>query len=163
MPSPRSRSSSPRRDERTRSRSPRRRRDDDRSKRGGGGFRWKEKRRNEDGRDGEGERRLERGYRDRDRPRSPVRDIVPVVPPVEKPKKEKKEKKAAPLAAPTGEPMIIVNVNDRLGTKAAIPCLASDPISTSCGIAQIHVHLRKLKSCRAFQGTGSRQNRSTTS
>ena len=34
-------------------------------------------------------------------------------------------------AAPTvnhGEPMIIVHVNDRLGTKAAIPCLASDPI-----------------------------------
>jgi hypothetical protein len=29
---------------------------------------------------------------------------------------------------PTGEPMIIVHVNDRLGTKAAIPCLASDPI-----------------------------------
>jgi hypothetical protein len=28
----------------------------------------------------------------------------------------------------TGEPMIIVHVNDRLGTKAAIPCLASDPI-----------------------------------
>lgn len=27
--------------------------------------------------------------------------------------------------------MIIVNVNDRLGTKAAIPCLASDPISKS--------------------------------
>lgn len=27
-----------------------------------------------------------------------------------------------------GEPMIIVHVNDRLGTKAAIPCLASDPI-----------------------------------
>lgn len=45
----------------------------------------------------------------------------------EKPRKEKKEKKAAP--APTGEPMIIVHVNDRLGTKAAIPCLASDPIS----------------------------------
>lgn len=47
----------------------------------------------------------------------------------EKPKKEKKEKKQ-PTIAPTGEsPMIIVNVNDRLGTKAAIPCLASDPIS----------------------------------
>jgi len=46
------------------------------------------------------------------------------------PKKEKK-KKAAPTIAPTSEPMIIVNVNDRLGTKAAIPCLASDPISTS--------------------------------
>lgn len=26
--------------------------------------------------------------------------------------------------------MIIVYVNDRLGTKAAIPCLASDPVST---------------------------------
>lgn len=24
--------------------------------------------------------------------------------------------------------MIIVNINDRLGTKAAIPCLASDPV-----------------------------------
>lgn len=48
----------------------------------------------------------------------------------EKPKKEKKEKKP-PSTAPTGEPMIIVNVNDRLGTKAAIPCLASDPISMS--------------------------------
>jgi hypothetical protein len=31
-------------------------------------------------------------------------------------------------AAVLGEPMIIVHVNDRLGTKAAIPCLASDPI-----------------------------------
>jgi len=31
-------------------------------------------------------------------------------------------------SAITGEPMIIVNVNDRLGTKASIPCLASDPI-----------------------------------
>jgi hypothetical protein len=26
--------------------------------------------------------------------------------------------------------MIVVHVNDRLGTKAAIPCLASDPISS---------------------------------
>lgn len=37
----------------------------------------------------------------------------------------------APAPAPEtshGEPMIIVHVNDRLGTKAAIPCLASDPI-----------------------------------
>jgi hypothetical protein len=25
--------------------------------------------------------------------------------------------------------LIIVHINDRLGTKAAIPCLASDPIS----------------------------------
>jgi hypothetical protein len=33
---------------------------------------------------------------------------------------------AAPVA--TGEPMIVVHVNDRLGTKAAVPCLASDTI-----------------------------------
>ena len=45
------------------------------------------------------------------------------------PDKPRKEKKAAP--APTGEPMIVVNVNDRLGTKASIPCMASDPISMS--------------------------------
>ncbi|KAL9008446.1 MAG: hypothetical protein Q9173_006428 [Seirophora scorigena] len=43
--------------------------------------------------------------------------------------KAKKEKKTRePKMAPTAEPMIIVNVNDRLGTKAAIPCLASDSI-----------------------------------
>lgn len=39
----------------------------------------------------------------------------------------KKEKK--PVAPQSSEPMIVVHVNDRLGTKAAIPCLASDPIS----------------------------------
>lgn len=43
-----------------------------------------------------------------------------------KPPKEKKKKKP-PTTTPQG-PMIIVNVNDRLGTKAAIPCLASDSI-----------------------------------
>jgi hypothetical protein len=37
-------------------------------------------------------------------------------------------KAAAPAPVASGEPMIIVHVNDRLGTKAAIPCLASDPI-----------------------------------
>lgn len=41
-------------------------------------------------------------------------------------KKKKKEKRSK--IAPTAEPMIIVTVNDRLGTKASIPCLASDPI-----------------------------------
>lgn len=35
---------------------------------------------------------------------------------------------AAPSQVSHGEAMIIVHVNDRLGTKAAIPCLASDPI-----------------------------------
>ena len=44
--------------------------------------------------------------------------------PPDKPKKEKK-----PAMVSTGEPMIVVNVNDRLGTKASIPCMASDPIS----------------------------------
>ena len=38
------------------------------------------------------------------------------------------ERAPAAPAANHGEPMIIVHVNDRLGTKAAIPCLASDPI-----------------------------------
>jgi hypothetical protein len=44
----------------------------------------------------------------------------------EKKEKEKKEKKTVAVAPQ--EPMIVVNVNDRLGTKAAIPCLASDPV-----------------------------------
>lgn len=56
---------------------------------------------------------------DGDTPRNPDK-------PPDKPKKEKK-----PAPAPSGEPMIIVNVNDRLGTKASIPCMASDPISMS--------------------------------
>ena len=48
-------------------------------------------------------------------------------------KREKKERKRREKEIkgpkPTDEPMIIVNVNDRLGTKAQIPCLASDSIS----------------------------------
>lgn len=47
-------------------------------------------------------------------------------------KKEKKRKAAGQQVRqpkPTNEPMIIVNVNNRLGTKSAIPCLASDTIS----------------------------------
>ena len=44
-------------------------------------------------------------------------------------KKEKKKKdKSRTKVMPTAEPMMVVNVNDRLGTKAAIPCLGSDPI-----------------------------------
>ncbi|KAL9097871.1 MAG: hypothetical protein Q9165_000197 [Trypethelium subeluteriae] len=146
---------------RSRSRSPPRRRDrgEDRPRKsGGGGFRWKEKRK-----DGDEERRYERGYRgdmerewerERDRrardqerdeeqerkgeqrgrrdpfkkggdeegtPRSEKKDKKD-----RKDKKERKEKQ--PKVQAPAEPMIIVNVNDRLGTKAAIPCLASDPI-----------------------------------
>lgn len=143
-------------DDRTRSRSPERRDygDRDRAKRSGG-FRWKEKRRDDDGVRGGDERRLDRGYRDRgerlDRPRSPRRDRdgdrygdryrdgdrdrrrrddrdERNAPREDREKKkEKKEKK--PAAPQSSEPMIVVHVNDRLGTKAAIPCLASDPIS----------------------------------
>lgn len=143
-----SRSPSPRPRHHERSRSPRRRHEDRPRKSGGGGFRWKEKPRHDDdhGRD---DRRLERGYREQERPRqrSPLRDsgkrddIESKFGPQgekkrddveakfgEAPKEEKKKKKAAPTIAPVGE-MIIVNVNDRLGTKASIPCLASDPIS----------------------------------
>jgi len=148
---------------RSRSRSPRRRRDNDRRGGGGGGFRWKEKRKHDDDRDG-GEKRLERGYRNRSPRRDDRRERD------EPPKGPRREKRAAETStgatdvedrfdmaskfgpstsskktnadsrskdkvasAPTqpatgGEPMIIVHVNDRLGTKAAIPCLASDPI-----------------------------------
>lgn len=44
----------------------------------------------------------------------------------DKEKKEKKAPKAAPVAA--GQEFIIVHVNDRLGTKSAIPCLPSDTV-----------------------------------
>ncbi|CZR58126.1 related to HUB1 Ubiquitin-like protein modifier, may function in modification of Sph1p and Hbt1p [Phialocephala subalpina] len=145
------------RQSRPRSRSPRRRsyndRDDDRNRdrhdrrgSGGGGFKWKDKRRDNNERD---DKRLERGYRNRSR--SPRRDRSPRR---ERPTSKvtsaedkfgvadkfgtakgkddgEKPPERAPAAAtyaPAGEPMIIVHVNDRLGTKAAIPCLASDPI-----------------------------------
>lgn len=139
--------------DRDRSRSPRRRDNGDRDRpRKTGGFRWKDKRRDEESRGDD--RRLGRGYRDRnDRPRSPRRDRDEDHPrdryrdgerkreprrhddhdaPQEErekkvEKKEKKEKK--PVVPQSSEPMIVVHVNDRLGTKAAIPCLASDPIS----------------------------------
>jgi hypothetical protein len=131
----------PERGARRRSRSPKR--DPNRPRRKEGGFNWKEKRRPDDveqDRDGDG--RLERGYKEHYRARSPHRGRDADDPELQarkdelskqenkekKERKEKKEKKAA--AAPvSGEPMIIVNVNDRLGTKAAIPCFASDPIS----------------------------------
>lgn len=155
-----------------------------------GGFRWKDKSRDTDDLDRRDERRLDRGYRDRDvrgrnreldrhrdsdgkgyqafdnprdrdddryagdrqrdrRRERPIsrnreeerRDEIRGDPfasttadspaTASKPSKPKKEKKKEPKIAPTAEPMIIVNVNDRLGTKAAIPCLASDSIRTS--------------------------------
>ncbi|KAF7719792.1 Uncharacterized protein PECH_006895 [Penicillium ucsense] len=135
--------------DRERSRSPRRRDHGDRDRpKKTGGFRWKEKRRDDESRGDD--RRLDRGYRDRsDRPRSPRRDRDGErsgdryrdgprehesrrrdAPRGDREKKvEKKEKKEKKPAMPqSSEPMIVVHVNDRLGTKAAIPCLASDPI-----------------------------------
>ncbi|KAJ5815907.1 hypothetical protein N7447_008140 [Penicillium robsamsonii] len=134
--------------DRSRSRSPRAREnlDRERPRKTTGGFRWKDKSRTNDSRGDD--RRLERGYRDRprsprrdrdgdrygdrprdgDRDRAPRRDDrdAPREDQEKKAKKEKKEKK--PVAPQSSEPMIVVHVNDRLGTKAAIPCLASDPI-----------------------------------
>jgi hypothetical protein len=132
--------------DRSRSRSPGPRDNGDRDRpRKTGGFRWKDKSRTDDSRGDD--RRLERGYRDR--PRSPRRDResdrygdrsrddrgdrrrddrdAPREDREKKVKKERKEKK--PVVPQSSEPMIVVHVNDRLGTKAAIPCLASDPIS----------------------------------
>lgn len=126
-------------EERRRSRSP----DRQRPKKSSGGFRWKEKRRDNDSGARDDERRLERGYRDRgDRSRSPRRERDAdrygdqgrertqrdEKEERRERKREKREKKAV-AAMRSSEPMIVVNVNDRLGTKAAIPCLASDPIS----------------------------------
>ncbi|KAM3523306.1 hypothetical protein NHJ13051_005157 [Beauveria bassiana] len=137
--------------QRSRSRSPRR------APKGSGGFRWKDKK-SEDGRndrrdgrrddrredrrnDGQGYRGgRDRDFRDRDRERSPRRnrssrrDEGRRRSPDGKAskekrgddgKKEKKPKKAASLA---GKELIVVHINDRLGTKTAVPCLPDDTI-----------------------------------
>ncbi|KAI5359604.1 Putative Ubiquitin-like domain superfamily, ubiquitin-like modifier Hub1/Ubl5 [Septoria linicola] len=102
-----------RRDDRARDRSPRRR--------DGGGDNYRP------GQDREGERR-----RDDDAPRDK---------PAKKDKSEKKEKKdKKPKAIPvSNEPMIIVTVNDRLGTKAQIPCLASDSVKAFKAMVAAHI------------------------
>ena len=139
--------------DRRRSRSPQRDRDrrEDRPRRKDAGFKWKEKRRDDD----DTSRRdrdsgLQRGYRDHYRPRSRARSPVPqrhapnrddpdrdgkrgrnetLSREEKKEKREKKEKKPTPGVP--AQPMIIVYVNDRLGTKKAIPCFPTDPISKS--------------------------------
>nr|OQO23315.1 hypothetical protein B0A51_09450 [Rachicladosporium sp. CCFEE 5018] len=58
---------------------------------------------------------------------------------VEKPSKPRSDKPRKPKAViPTG-PMIVVNVNDRLGTKAAIPCLASDSVKAFKAVVAAHI------------------------
>ncbi|KAK3955873.1 ubiquitin-related domain-containing protein [Pseudoneurospora amorphoporcata] len=125
---------------RDRDRSPRRRDDRgdrDRDQRGGGGggdryrgdsYRGGDRDRDRDHRDRRDRSRSPRRRDDRDRSprrnnRSPRRDRL------KKEKKDDKDKPRAP-AAPSGggEEMIIVTVNDRLGTKAQIPAFPSDTI-----------------------------------
>jgi hypothetical protein len=137
-------SEEPRRTERSRS--------PQRTSRGSRGFRWKDSRprdRDDDRRDHDKrrdfrnrspprhrnlDRERDRGRdqdrdrrRDRERERDHDGDIrsSKKVRDDDRPKKEKK----APAPRPGGgEEMIIVNINDRLGTKSAIPCLPSDTI-----------------------------------
>jgi len=54
-------------------------------------------------------------------------------------KKEKKDKPKKERPVAPSEPMIIVNVNDRLGTKAAIPCLASDSVKAFKAIVAANI------------------------
>lgn len=56
-----------------------------------------------------------------------------------KPDEKKKKTKKAKAAPTSNEPMIVVNVNDRLGTKAAIPCLASDSVKVFKAMVAAHV------------------------
>ncbi|KAI0530250.1 ubiquitin-related domain-containing protein [Xylaria digitata] len=111
-------------------------RDRSRPKKSFGGFKYKEKRR-DDGDDRDDNRRggSHRGYRNRSP--SPRRRGYDRDEPASSSKKSKKSADADTSKPPTrapaapvasGEEMIIVHVNDRLGTKAAIPCFASDRI-----------------------------------
>ncbi|KAI5917995.1 ubiquitin-like protein [Camillea tinctor] len=107
-----------------------------------GGFRYKDKRRDDNENDDDRDRRGTsfRGYRNRSpSPRRRDRD-APTTSASSSAKKPKKSRDsgdtsqpparapAAPTSTGGGEEMIIVHVNDRLGTKAAIPCFASDRI-----------------------------------
>lgn len=118
--------------------------------------------RNSRGGDGDRYRPRDRSpRRDRDRARSPRSE--------KKREDRHKDRKDKDKSAATGdkppsrpaaataprmtEPMIIVNVNDRLGTKASIPCLASDPVSELPPLPHkppslIHMHQKHVPQCR---------------
>lgn len=51
----------------------------------------------------------------------------------------KKEKKKKPKSTTPSEPMILVTVNDRLGTKAQIPCLPSDNVKAFKALVAAHI------------------------
>ncbi|KAI0556084.1 ubiquitin-related domain-containing protein [Xylaria curta] len=115
-------------------------RDRPRPKKGFGGFKYKEKRRDdEEDRDDNRRGGSHRGYRNRSpSPRRRDRDRdrdrgEPSSSTKTKKKSAETDTSKPPTRAPaapvaSGEEMIIVHVNDRLGTKAAIPCFASDRI-----------------------------------
>lgn len=96
--------------------------------------------------------RSKRGAMDKDHTQAPRRltddppawdlstattDIKPNDAVPEKSKEKKRKKSSRP--PPSLEPMIIVNINDRLGTKAAIPCLASDSIKAFKAVVAAHI------------------------
>lgn len=129
--------------DRQRSRSPRRdpERARDRTSKKTSGFKWKQKPSAAEDDDRRRDRDRDRRRRRSSRSRSPRRDRSPRR--ERSPRRDrdrdrdrdntaKKEEAApaAPAAAADGEEMIIVHVNDRLGTKAAIPCFGSDNIGS---------------------------------
>ncbi|KAL4865613.1 ubiquitin-related domain-containing protein [Aspergillus spectabilis] len=75
-------------------------------------------------------------YQDRYRDRPRDRDTDK--PRDKDPSTKKKEKKPKPPPQPT-EDLIIVHVNDRLGTKAAIPCLPSDTVGNFKALVAAHI------------------------
>ncbi|KAI0161476.1 ubiquitin-related domain-containing protein [Xylariaceae sp. FL1272] len=118
-----------------------RNRDRPRPKKNFGGFRYKEKRRDDDDdRDDRPRGSSYRGYRNRspsprrrDRDRERDRDHQSASTSKSKKKSSETDSSKPPARAPAAysaptEEMIIVHVNDRLGTKAQIPCFASDRI-----------------------------------
>ncbi|KAH4850671.1 ubiquitin-like modifier HUB1 [Parastagonospora nodorum] len=107
-----------------------RRRDDRHSDRRGGDDRRRDDRRGDDRR--RDERRGRDDHRGEDRRRDD-RDRKPREDRERKPRSSSKDKSkskdAKPAAPPaSNEPMIIVTINDRLGTKTQVPCLPSDPV-----------------------------------
>ena len=106
-----------RRDDRDRERRPRDSDRDRERRRDGSRERDRRPRDNSRERRRDGSRDRRRRSRSRDRkPRDSDRDSKP------------KEKKPAAAPAAPSEHMILVTINDRLGTKTQVPCLPSDPI-----------------------------------
>jgi hypothetical protein len=129
---------SPRRDtfrDREGDRAPPRRRDDDRDddRRRDDRFSSSREDRNEPRRDDNAPRRDDTQLKFADSPST-------TEPKEKKDKQDKKDKKSKKAPKPTSnEPMIVVNVNDRLGTKAAIPCLASDSVKAFKAIVAANI------------------------